>query len=113
MTDTGSINAEVFKDMSIALGAQTNAKLTVNGLFESKKVSLHQGKGESNIRLESTSGDISIQTLKPPALVHSVTPSNATSVDIDLRQVKKAKAWKPGDPIYDRDDKKTDSQKTK
>jgi len=103
---SGLVTAEIFDDMSIALDAQSEGQVSLNGKHFSGKVSLHQGKSESLIQIISKTGDISVQIVKPPALVHSVVPSNASSVDIDLREVKKSQSWKPGDPIYDRDDKK-------
>ncbi len=106
-SNTGAIRAEIFNDMSITLKAETQAEISLNSQTASKPLALMQGKGESKISLASQSGNITIVTVKPPELVHSVKPVNATSVDIDLREIKKSTVWKPGDPIYDRDDKKS------
>ncbi|MDQ7050604.1 MAG: hypothetical protein Q9M92_14160 [Enterobacterales bacterium] len=105
-SDSGTIKAEIFNDMSISLKAETQGEISLNGQVVSKLPPLILGDGESDISLVSHSGNITILTVKPPELVHSVKPVNATSVDIDLRQIKKSTPWKPGDPIYNRDDKK-------
>ena len=75
---------------------------------EQKKPELvyQQGNNSSNIEFYSEQGSIQLNVIQPPALVSSVKASNVVSVDVDLRDLEKAKMWKPGDPIYDRDDRR-------
>ncbi len=104
-TQSGQIKAEIFKDMSLFLSAKSFGKVILNQQTKGKAYQLKQFDMLSNISLESQSGIINLTLVDPPALVQSIKPSNATSVDIDLTKVQKSKTWKPGDPIYDRQDK--------
>lgn len=113
-TKSGSIKAEIFKDMSLHLTANTSAELTLNDKIQDQALIISQAGNLSKVALVSQQGQIAVQLVDPPALTHSIipssmAPSNVTSVDIDLRDVKKARPWQPGDPIFDRDDKRDNS----
>jgi len=111
-TDSGKIKADIFNDMALVLSTKTNGETSLNGdkklkgFIYNNSSNLTNGN-QSRIEFSSVSGDILLNVIAPPALIHSVKPSNVTSIDVDLRDLKKSKQWKPGDPIIERDDKRT------
>lgn len=110
-SNTGKITASIFNDMDVAVKAITKNEILLNGSQKSSGVVYSKGKQVVDVGFNSNSGEIVIDIIEPPALVQSVKPSNAKVVNVDLRNLPKAKLWKPGDPVYDRDDKKNNNQK--
>ncbi|TQV82928.1 DUF4097 family beta strand repeat-containing protein [Aliikangiella coralliicola] len=106
---SGLIKADVFSDMDIHLTGETAGKITLNRKQQSK-LNFQQGNNQSLVKLISDDGDIKVKIISPPELIQSVKPSNVHAVDVDLRNLPKAKLWKPGDPVFDRDDKRDNSK---
>jgi|GEM_PF-3592296 len=109
-SNSGTISALIFNDMAINLSAYTQGEIQIDNQKVNNGPVYSRGQNPLEVVFNSQSGDIKIETINPPALVQSVTPSQAHSVDVDLRNLPKAKPWKPGDPVFDRDDKKTNKQ---
>lgn len=110
-SNTGKISATVFNDMEVAVSAATRAKILFNGSEKPNGSIYKNGKEIIDVNFSSAKGDIVVDIVEPPALVKSVKPSNVNVVNVDLRNLPKSKPWKPGDPVYDRDDKKNNKIK--
>lgn len=110
-SNSGKISASIFNDMDVDVSADTQAKVLFNGKQKQKGSLYKNGTEVVEVSFQSLSGDISVDVVEPPALVQSVKPSNVNVVNVDIRNLPKSKPWKPGDPVYDRDDKRTNNKK--
>lgn len=108
---SGTIKADIFNDMGLYLVNKTAGEITLNDQLQENEFILQQANNLSAMRFQSDSGNIHLNVIEPPDLEHSVKPSNVTSVDVDLRDLKKAKLWKPGDPIFEINEKRDNSNK--
>ena len=75
-TETGTIQASVFNDMAINLTAQTDGKIRLNDEKKLAGLVLQQGANGLQTNLSSQTGNIEIQVIAPPELVHSTLPAN-------------------------------------
>jgi len=113
---SGKIKADVYNDMEVGIVAFSKGKVTLNGKDQKNGRVYTKGKDALELELHSNTGSVEINIVAPPALVTSVKPSKKstpTKVDVDLRELPKSKLWKPGDPIYDRDDKRNNKKDEK
>ncbi|MFT5675773.1 MAG: hypothetical protein ACI808_001705 [Paraglaciecola sp.] len=102
----GIIKATIFDDMAVSVQAQTNAKVLLNGDKQNNGLVYQKGQQPLSVYFSSYSGDIILETVAPPELLSSRIPSKANVVNINLGDLPNVAPWKPGDPIFDRDDKK-------
>lgn len=102
----GIIKATIFDDMAVSVQAQSNAKILLNGEERNNGLVYQKGQQPLAVRFGSDSGDIILETVAPPELLSSGIPSKANIVNVDLRDLPKVAPWKPGDPIFDINDKK-------
>ncbi|TQV72195.1 hypothetical protein FLL45_18420 [Aliikangiella marina] len=108
---SGKITASIFSDMELLLSADSKQAVLLNGEQKASGIVYSKGKQTADVDFKSYSGEIIIEVVDPPALVQSVKPSSVNIVNLDLRDLPKAKPWKPGDPVYDRDDKRINNRK--
>ncbi len=110
-SQTGTIKADIFNDMGLHLTSRTSGKIILNNKPQKKDFIFQQANNLNTMKFQSVSGDIKLNVIDPPDLEKSVKPSNVTSVDIDLRDLKKSTLWKPGDPIFEINEKQNKSKK--
>lgn len=103
---SGTIKASIFDDMAVSIIAETNASVTLNSSMKPNGVVYRHGEQPLAVQLTSDTGSIILETRAPPELVNSISPSKPDTVNVDLRTLPEASPWKPGDPVYDRGDKK-------
>ncbi|WP_196137666.1 DUF4097 family beta strand repeat-containing protein [Aliikangiella sp. G2MR2-5] len=112
-TKSGNIIANIFNDMEIKLKAQSKGKVTLAGGKPGESGEYLKGDANVRVSLSSDTGRIEINPVEPPELLKSEKPSNVNSVDVDLRELPKSKSWKPGDPVYEMEDRNGHEQRSR
>jgi hypothetical protein len=104
-SESGTIRVSIFDDMAVTVQARNNAEILLNGDKRNNGLVYQQGQQPLSVHFDSDSGDIILETVLPPELLSSVAPSKASAVNVDLRDLPKVVPWKPGDPIFDINDR--------